>query len=34
MSEITSRDIAGTMLDEYFDMVEQVLEQRQCSSGK
>jgi hypothetical protein len=35
ISEITSRDIAGKMLDEYFDMVEQILEQKhQCSSEK
>jgi hypothetical protein len=27
LAEMTSRDIAGTMLDQYFDMVEQALEQ-------
>jgi hypothetical protein len=27
ISDITSRDIAGMMLDEYFDLVEQILEQ-------
>jgi hypothetical protein len=32
ISEVTSRDIAGTMLDEYFDMVEQILQQQHCSS--
>jgi hypothetical protein len=28
ISESTSREIARRMLDEYFDMVEQILEQR------
>jgi hypothetical protein len=27
ISETSSRNIAGTMLDEYFDMVERILEQ-------
>lgn len=31
IAEMTSRDIAGTMLDQYFEMVEQALEQHLSS---